>query len=96
MAAGNKKVDDSVIIGYNSVGISLGGIAKRTKIHHTTVTHRLKELGIPPADTRRAFMEDIFDRLSPAQQDWLINQMGPGRSIKDFVRSLIIKEFIAK
>ena len=96
MASGNKKTDDFQIIGLNSVGLSLGTIGKRLGVHHTTITARLKILGVPPADTRRAFMEDIFDGLSDAQREWLINQLGPTLSVKDFVKSLIVKDYIAK
>lgn len=91
-----KKLNDADVIGLNSVGISLAGIAKRLNCHHTTVTARLTALSVPPADTRRSFMEDIFDGLSPKQQDWLIGQLGPSHSVKDFVKSLIIKEFVHK
>lgn len=92
MASG-KKADDLRIIELNSVGISLSGIGRRLSIHHTTVTSRLKAHNIEPADTRRAFMEDIYDSLSLAQKDWLIEQLG-GRNIKDLVKSLIVKEYI--
>ena len=91
-----KKLNDAEVIGLNSVGISLAGIAKRLNCHHTTVTARLTALSVPPADTRRSFMEDIFDGLSPKQQEWLMNQLGPSHPVKDFVKSLIIKEFIHK
>lgn len=94
--AGNKKANDLRIVGLNGVGISLNGIGIREGIHHTTVTSRLKALGIPPADTRRAFMEEIFDNLSSAQQEWLIEQVSAGQNIKDLVRGLIIKEFISR
>ena len=93
MASG-KKADDLRIIELNSVGISLSGIGRRLSIHHTTVTSRLKAHNIEPADTRRAFMEDIYDSLSVQQQDWLIEQLGAGRNIKDLVKSLIVREFI--
>lgn len=96
MPSANKKINDSKIIGLNSVGISLGGVAKRLDCHHTTVTGRLKILNIPPADTRRAFMEDIYDGLSTRQQEWLIQQLGPSHSIKDFVKSLIIEKYISR
>jgi hypothetical protein len=89
-----KKSSDTDIVNLNNIGISLMGIAKRLDIHHTTVTYRLKILGIAPADTRRAFMEDIYESLSPTQQGWLIDQLSPGYSVKDFVRSLLIKEFM--
>ncbi len=91
-----RKADDLDIIGLNSVGLSLSRISRELGVHHTTVTHRLKTLRISPADTRRAFMEDIFDGLSLHQQEWLIAQLGPAHTIKDFVRSLIVKEFVQK
>lgn len=94
--AGNKKADDLMIIGLNSVGISLGSIGERCGVHHTTITSRLRILGIPPADTRRAFMEDIFDGLSLAQREWLISKLGPSHSVKDFVRSLIIQKYVTE
>lgn len=89
-----RKADDNVIVHLNNVGLSLAGIAERLGVHHTTIKYRLNTLGIQPVDTRRAFMEDIFETLSLPQQEWLINQLAPGHSIKDFVRSLLIKEFI--
>lgn len=96
MSSSNRKTNDLEIIGLNSVGISLAGIGKRLNCHHTTVTGRLKINNISPADTRRAFMEDIFDSLSMNQQKWLINQLGPSHSVKDFVKSLIIKDYISR
>lgn len=96
MSSSGRKTSDLEIVGLNSVGLSLGGIAKRLRVHHTTVTHRLKILNIEPADTRRAFMEDIYEGLSPQQQSWLIDELGPGHSIKDFIRSLIIEKYISK
>lgn len=97
MNAGYKrKADDNRIIELNSVGVSLTGIADRLGVHHTTIVYRLKALGIQAVDTRRSFMEDVFSTLPERQQEWLISQLGPGRSVKDFVRSLIIKEFAEK
>jgi hypothetical protein len=89
-----RKADDNTIIELNNIGLSLTGIAERLGVHHTTITYRLKALGIPAADTRRAFMEDVFEALSPSQKEWLVNQLGPGYSVKDFIRSLLIKEFV--
>lgn len=96
MATPSRKTDDLTLIGLNSVGLSLGGIARRIGVHHTTVTHRLKVLNIEPADTRRAFMEDIYSSLSVAQQQWLVDQLGPGQTVKDFIRSLLVKEFVGR
>jgi hypothetical protein len=89
-----KKTNDNDIVNLNNVGISLCGIAERLNLHHTTVTYRLKSLGIQPADTRRAFMEDIYESLSDPQKGWLIDQLSPGYAVKDFVRSLLIREYM--
>ena len=93
-SAPGRKANDLDIIALNSVGLSLSRIAGDLGIHHTTVTHRLKVLNIPPADTRRAFMEDIFDRLSLPQQEWLVAQLGPSHNIKDFIVSLLMKDYV--
>lgn len=90
----NRKMHDEDVIRMNSVGLSLSTIANVLGVHPTTVTLRLKHLGIDPADTRRAFMEDVFKRLSSDQQDWLADQLGPHISIKDFMVNLIAKEYI--
>jgi hypothetical protein len=90
----NRKASDEDIIRLNSVGLSLSTIAKMLECHPTTITLRLKALGISPADTRRTFMEDVFLSLAPKQQDWLVKQLGPHISIKDFVRNLLVKEFL--
>lgn len=97
MASGYKrKADDAEIVRLNSIGMSLCGIGERLGVHHTTIRYRLATLGVQPADTRRAFMEDVFKTLPMQQQEWLMDQLGPGHSIKDFVRSLLIKEFMGR
>ncbi|MFP3556393.1 hypothetical protein [Paraburkholderia sp. SIMBA_054] len=92
----NRKASDADIIRLNSVGLSLSTIAKQLDCHPTTITLRLKALNIAPADTRRTFMEDIFLSLSPQQQNWLVEQLGPHISVKDFMRNLLVKEFLSK
>ena len=89
-----KKVNNKDIIELNSVGIGLNSMAKRLGCHHTTITARLAQLNIDPADTRRSFMEDIYDGLSNQQREFLISQLGPAISIKDYVRSLIINDYV--
>jgi hypothetical protein len=91
-----RRTTDDDIVNLNNVGLSLAGIAKRLNVHHTTITYRLKALGISPIDTRRAFMEDIFEALSPPQQEWLIGQLHPGYPVKDYVRSLLIQAFMKR
>lgn len=89
----NRKASDADIIRLNSVGLSLGTIARALEIHPSTVTLRLKSLKIPPADTRRAFMEDIVLSLTQDQQEWLAGEMSNGGSIKDYVRQLIVERY---
>ncbi|MEQ1950900.1 hypothetical protein [Mesorhizobium sp. CN2-181] len=91
-----RKADDATIVKLNNVGLSLQGIADRQGVHLTTITNRLRVLGIAPADTRRAFMEDVFESLTAQQQDWLIDQLAPGHSVKEFIRALLIKEFMSR
>lgn len=89
----NRKATDHDIIRMNSVGLSLQTIARIIGCHPTTVTLRLKSLQIPPADTRRTFMEDIFKSLTPDHQEWLADRLGPTDSIKWYVRDLLEKEY---
>lgn len=86
------RTDD--LIKMNSLGFSLSSIATELDVHITTVSSRLEKLGIPPADTRRTFMEDIYQGYTPDQLEWLANQLGPHLSIKDYVKNVITKEFL--
>ena len=91
----NRKASDADIIRLNSVGLSLSTIGSELGCHPTTITLRLKQLNIEPADTRRAFMETIYKSLPPAQQDWLAAQLGPRTSIQDFIHNLLVEKFLA-
>lgn len=91
----NRKATDQDIIRLNSVGLSLNAIGERLGCHPTTITLRLKALNIEPADTRRAFMEEIYDGMGKAQQDWLEAQLGPHTTIKDFIKNMLVKEYLA-
>lgn len=90
----NRKANDDDIIRLNSVGLSLATIAKVLGCHPTTITLRLKSLGVAPADTRRTFMEDVFVTLSPEQQEWLADQMVDGQPIKVFVKNLLVQAYL--
>ena len=91
----NRKATDADIVRMNSVGLSLTTIGRALGCHPTTVTLRLRSLGVEPADTRRTFMEDIFVSLPVDQQEWLADQLGAHMSIKDFMRSLIVDAYIS-
>lgn len=90
----NRKASDHDIIRLNSVGLSLRAIGKKLGCHPTTITLRLDALGIAPANTRRAFMEEIYNGLSSDQQDWLESQLGPKLSIQDFLSNLIVQRYV--
>lgn len=91
----NRKATDEDIIRLNSVGLSLNTIADMLGCHPTTVTLRLKSLGIPPADTRRAFMETIYNDLSPDQKAWLQDKLGPHISVHNYIKNLLVKEYLS-
>lgn len=86
----NRKATDADIVRLNSVGLSLATIGRALDCHPTTITLRLRSLKIPPADTRRSFMEDIFLTLTTDQQEWLADQV-VSTNIKDFVKQLIVE-----
>lgn len=86
----NRKASDADVLRLNSVGLSLRTIAKLINCHPTTVTLRLKTLGVEPADTRRTFMEDVFVKLDGNEQEWLADYLRDNNiSIKTFVRRLL-------
>ena len=87
----NRKASDDDILRLNSVGLSLATIARALSCHPTTITQRLKSLGVPPADTRRAFMEDIFLALPLETQEWLANKLSPEVTVKDFVKEILLE-----
>ena len=89
-----KTIPDSDLVRLNSLGFSLATIGSSLGCHPTTVTLRLKDLGVSPADTRRTFMEDVLMKLPPAQLEWIEDQLGPHYSIKDYVRSLITNAYL--
>ncbi|AHC56565.1 hypothetical protein JJJA_0049 [Achromobacter phage JWDelta] len=85
----NRKASDSDILRMNYVGMSLGTIAKTLGIHPTTVTLRLQNLGVYPADTRRTFMENVLKPMPEDVAEWLADQLGPTYQIREFVRDLL-------
>ena len=89
----NRKASDSDILRMNYVGLSLGTIAKILGIHPTTVTLRLRNLGVNPADTRRTFMENVLCLMSEDVQEWLADQLGHNYQIREYVRDLLQKAY---
>lgn len=97
----NRKGSDEQIVRSNSIGLSLATIAGKIGCHPTSITLRLKSLHIPAADTRRAFMEDIYSSLPEAVQDDVADILTSGdgttaKSIKDYVKELLVKDLEAR
>lgn len=90
----NRKASDEDIIRLNSLGFPLSRIGEELGCHPTTVTQRLESLGVKPADTRRAFMADIYESFPEAQMEWLEQQLGPHTPIKEYIKNLLTKEFM--
>ena len=94
----NRKGSDRDITRLNSLGLSLAAIGSRLSCHPTSVTLRLKSLKITPADTRRAFMEEVLNDL-PADYQEHIADLLEGQSmtsIKSYVRDLIAADIAAR
>lgn len=94
----NRKNADDKILRLNGLGISLTSVARILNCHPTSITLRLKSLNVPPADTRRAFMEGIYFSLSDSNQDLLadlIESIQP-MTVKDYVRELIVQDLEAR
>jgi IS30 family transposase len=90
----NRKATDQDIIRLNSLGLSLRAIGEELGCHPSTVKIRLDNLGVPPADTRRSFTQDIYERLTPEQRKWLADKLGPHISIKDYITNLIQSSYV--
>ncbi|QYW01818.1 hypothetical protein PP761_gp77 [Stenotrophomonas phage Paxi] len=88
----NRKAGDDEIVRLNACGFSLKTVGQILGLHPTTVTIRLQQLKVPPADTRRAFMEGVFAGLTIPQQEWLADQLNAGVSVKDYVTQLVRDE----
>lgn len=96
--ARTKSVDipDPQLVRLNSLGYSLAAIAEVFKCHPSTVTKRLSDLGVAPADTRRTFMDDVLRTMTPDQIDWLSSYLGPHYHVKNLVVDLLKTAYMAR
>lgn len=89
----NRKISDDQVIRLNNLGMSMTTIADILGCHATAVTARLRQLEIPPMDTRRSFLESIYNDLTEAQQAWVAEKIGLNGNIRSFLIDLIIKGY---
>lgn len=94
----NRKGSDRDITRLNSLGFSLSTIGEKLSCHPTSITLRLKGLKIAPADTRRAFMEDVYKHLPVEYQEQIADLLEEEKitSIKDYVRNLIKSDIVVR
>lgn len=98
---GNRKREDRVqnvdIKRLNHMGLGLKAIADHLGCHPATITLRLKAMNIDPTDTRRSFMEQVFNGLDRDQQDWLSHNLyNAGINVKEFVLTLVREAYEAR
>jgi DNA-binding CsgD family transcriptional regulator len=77
------------ILRMNALGFSAASIARKLGMHHTSVSHRLTRMGIKPNDTRRSFMEEIFEQLPENQVNWVADEIGIRGDVRRFIAGLI-------
>lgn len=82
------------IVRLNSVGLSLSTISNILNCHPSTITNRMKAMGVAPMDSRRAFMEDILMTLPEEEQAWLVQLMADNNTnVKDYITLLLRNQY---
>ena len=82
------------IVRLNSVGLSLSTISNILNCHPSTITNRMKAMGVAPMDSRRAFMEDILLSLPEEEQAWLVQLMADNNTnVKDYITLLLRNQY---
>ena len=89
----NRKASDEDITTLNNMGLSVTGIAKMFNMHPTSVSARLKRLGIPVVNSRYAFMDGILQTLTEAELAWLSTKVSRTTPIHGYIRDLIITQY---
>lgn len=95
----NRKGSDEEILRLNSLGLSLTAIGLILDSHPSSVSLRLKNLRVTPADTRRSFMDNIFHNLPDDYRDVvadLLTTTAKPKSIKEYVRDLLVRDVTSR
>lgn len=84
------RVQDVDVKRLNHMGLGLRAIAEELGCHPATITTKLAAMGLEPTDTRRSFMEQVFNSLEQDQKDWLShNLFNTGIGVREFITGLI-------
>lgn len=85
-----RKAPTQEVLLDNAMGMSLGAIAYKYDVAPSSIAQRLRQLGIAPADTRRAFMDFVLSSLSPEIFAWVRTQVSADYPIRQLVVDAII------
>jgi hypothetical protein len=85
-----RKAPTKEVLLDNAMGMSLGAIAYKYDVAPSSIAQRLRQLDIPPADTRRAFMDFVLSSLSPEIFAWVRTQVSADYPIRQLVVDAII------
>lgn len=90
------RADGTEIRKLNNLGMGLKAIGRRVGCHPSTVKIKLQEMGIEPVDTRRNFMEDVYNSLTPEEAEWLADNLYNLQiPVKEFVTRVIREAYKA-
>lgn len=87
--------DENIRI-LNSMGLSTVFIGKLLGLHQTSVSYRIKQLGLSSFNNKKAYtpiMEHIVANLSYEEFVWFKNQVEQTGSARDFLLNLLHKEY---
>lgn len=87
-------IDEHKLIRLNSLGLTLEAMGEAFNCNFSTIAHRLRELGIETTDSRRAFSDAIFKKMTEEQIEWIASKLNASTNIHDLVRSTLIDQFI--
>jgi len=80
-----RKAPTKEVLLDNAMGMSLGAIAYKHDVAPSSIAQRLRQLGVAPADTRRAFMDFVLSKLSPEIFTWIRTQVSSEYPIRQLV-----------
>lgn len=79
------KLRDEGIRQLNAVGLSQSLIARKYRCTPTTVSLRLKHMGIESVDGRKAFMDEVFPKIPLSVREFIGSQVNSGKTIQQVV-----------
>lgn len=91
-----RKAPTKEVLLDNAMGMSLSAIAYKYDVATSSIAQRLRQLNVPPADTRRAFMDFVLSNLPPEIFQWLRTEVSTDYPIRELVIDAIISLYREK